>query len=72
MLWTTLRWNWGNTLAVAAFCLLPIIGFAEGGFSDKEPMGAAPSAELQSCVKPAGLPNIGIANLTSGAIVDCA
>lgn len=26
MLWTSLRWNWGNTLAVAAFCLLLMLG----------------------------------------------
>lgn len=26
MLWTSLRWNWGNTLVVAAFCLLAMLG----------------------------------------------
>lgn len=26
MLWTSLRLNWGNTLAVTAFCLLSVLG----------------------------------------------
>jgi hypothetical protein len=28
MLWSSVRWNWGNTLAVAAFCVLSILGAA--------------------------------------------
>jgi hypothetical protein len=47
MLWTTLRWNSGNTAAVAAFCLLPVIGFANGSFSDRVAPGPAPIVELQ-------------------------
>ena len=30
MLWMALRWNWGNTLPVAAFCLLTIITIGQG------------------------------------------
>ena len=32
MLWKSLRWNWVNTWAIAAFCLLPFIGLASGNF----------------------------------------
>jgi len=32
MLWTSLRWNWGNTLAVAAFCLLLMLGAVNNVF----------------------------------------
>jgi hypothetical protein len=45
MLWTTLRWNWGNTLAIGAFCLLPLIGLAGDGAN--RPSHAAPVAALQ-------------------------
>jgi hypothetical protein len=30
MQWMALRWNWGNTLPVAAFCLLTIITIGQG------------------------------------------
>jgi len=30
-MWTSLRWNLGNTLAIAAFCLLPLAGLAGVG-----------------------------------------
>jgi hypothetical protein len=30
MLWMALRWNWGNILPVAAFCLLTIITIGQG------------------------------------------
>lgn len=30
MLWVTLRWNWGNTLPIAGFCLLTIVTLSEG------------------------------------------
>jgi hypothetical protein len=30
MLWTSLRWNLGNTLPLAAFCLLSILAIGEG------------------------------------------
>ena len=32
MLWTSLRWNWGNTLAVAGFCLLWILSAVNNVF----------------------------------------
>lgn len=73
MLWTTLRWNWGNTLAVAAFCLLPVIGLVEGGLSDKMSAGTAPSVELQSCgLKVAALPNVRFAEQVTAGTFDCA
>jgi hypothetical protein len=28
VLWSSVRWNWGNTLAVAAFCVLSILDAA--------------------------------------------
>jgi hypothetical protein len=34
MLWKSLRWNWVNTWAIAAFCLLPFIGLASGNSGD--------------------------------------
>jgi hypothetical protein len=34
MLWKSLRWNWVNTWAIAAFCLLPFIGLASSSFGD--------------------------------------
>jgi len=73
MLWTTLRWNWGNTLAVAAFCLLPMIGFVNAGFSDKMSTGTAPSVELRHCgLQLAALPNTRLSSQMSAGTFDCA
>ena len=36
MLWTMLRWNLGNTSAIAAFCLLPIITFGDANSNDRQ------------------------------------
>ena len=49
MLWTSLRWNWGNTLVVAAFCLLALLGAVNNGFVFSEPDGAGPAKGL-ACV----------------------
>jgi hypothetical protein len=32
MLWTSLRWNWANTLVVAGFCLLAMLGAVNNAF----------------------------------------
>lgn len=32
MLWTSLRWNWGNTLVFAAFCLLALLSAVNNAF----------------------------------------
>ena len=44
MLWMALRWNWGNTLPVAAFCLLTIItiGQVTGQGSSTNPADTSP------------------------------
>ena len=42
MLWTSLRWNWGNTLAVAAFCLLSMFGAVNNAFVFDDRDGAGP------------------------------
>jgi hypothetical protein len=46
MLWKTLRWNWVNISAIAAFCLLPFIGLASGNFGDGK--ASAPVSLTQS------------------------
>ena len=46
MLWTSLRWNWGNTLAVAAFCLLSILGAVNNVFVFNDRNGAGPGETL--------------------------
>lgn len=46
MLWTSLRWNWGNTLVVAAFCLLALLGVVNNGFVFSEPDSAGPAKRL--------------------------
>jgi hypothetical protein len=46
MLWTSLRWNWGNTLAVAAFCLLSILGAVNNAFVFDDRNGAGPGEAL--------------------------
>jgi hypothetical protein len=33
MLWTMLRWNAGNTLPLAAFCLLSLLGAVNSGLT---------------------------------------
>jgi len=48
MLWTSLRWNLGNTSAIVAFCLLPIVTFADAGSSDRQPAVVAAWAKLQN------------------------
>ena len=48
MLWTMLRWNLGNTSAIAAFCLLPIITFGDANFNDRQPTEVTPFAKLQN------------------------
>jgi hypothetical protein len=44
MLWNSLRWNLGNTLAVGAFCLLPLVGLIGSGASDQTPAQDTPVA----------------------------
>jgi hypothetical protein len=48
MLWTMLRWNVGNTLPIAAFCLLSMLGAVNSGLtasgSDNERL-----AEVGAC-----------------------
>lgn len=46
MLWTSLRWNLGNTLPLAAFCLLSIL--AIGGGWTTVPTDASPIPAVQS------------------------
>jgi hypothetical protein len=46
MLWTSLRWNLGNTLPLAAFCLLSIIAIGEGW--TMAPGDASPVPAVQS------------------------
>ncbi len=53
MLWTSLRWNLGNTLPLAAFCLLSIIAIGEGWTT--APTDASPVPAVQSSPI-AGLP----------------
>jgi hypothetical protein len=48
MLWTSLRWNWGNTLAVAAFCLLSILGAVNNAFVFDDRNDAGPG-EASAC-----------------------
>jgi len=47
-MWTTLRWNCGNTSAIVAFCLLPIITFGDGNLNDRQSVDIRPISELQS------------------------
>jgi hypothetical protein len=46
MLWTSLRWNLGNTLPLAAFCLLSILAIGEGWTT--APTDASPAPAVQS------------------------
>jgi hypothetical protein len=49
MLWTTLRWNFGNTLPFAAFCLLSIIAIGEGwrtASADASPLPAVQTSTI--------------------------
>jgi hypothetical protein len=48
MLWTTLQWNWGNTSAIAALCLLPIITFGVANPYVKQSTDIIPFAKLQN------------------------
>jgi hypothetical protein len=50
MLWKTLRWNWVNISAIAAFCLLPFIGLAPGSFGDGKAGTLASLVELHDGV----------------------
>lgn len=48
MLWTTVRWNLANALAIGAFCLLPVIGIANSGYQSKDSIELTPLAQLQN------------------------
>ena len=48
MLWKSLRWNLGNTSAIAAFCLLPLVTFADARSSDRQPADGATFLKLQN------------------------
>lgn len=48
MLWTSLRLNWGNTLAIAAFCMLAMLGAVNNGFVLDERNGAG-RGEMLAC-----------------------
>lgn len=43
MLWASLRWNWPNTAAVAAFCLLALLGAANSEFFSAASSGRGPA-----------------------------
>jgi hypothetical protein len=46
MLWTTVRWNCGNTLAIAAFCLLSLVALANR--NESHAAAAGMTGELQN------------------------
>ncbi|GEM_PF-6505222 len=46
MLWTSLRWNSGNTLAVAAFCVLALLGAVNNAFVFDDRDGIEPGKAL--------------------------
>ena len=50
MLWISLRWNWGNLLAIAAFCLLSMLGAVNNAFVFSDPDDAEPGKAL-ACIK---------------------
>jgi len=45
MLWTALRWNLGNTLPFAAFCLLSIIAIGGGWTTGPAGVGPVPASQ---------------------------
>lgn len=49
MLWISLRWNWGNLLAIAAFCLLSMLGAVNNAFVFSDHGGAEPGNAL-ACI----------------------
>ena len=49
MRWTSLRWNLGNTLPLAAFCLLSMVAIGEGWTTaptDSSPVPAVQSSTI--------------------------
>jgi hypothetical protein len=44
LLWTSLRWNWANSLVIAAFCLLPFLTLPGGAANDQRLADATVSA----------------------------
>ena len=55
MLWKALRWNLGNTLPIAAFCLLTIITI--GGAWPTNPAGPLPTSQDESFANSGGPPD---------------
>jgi hypothetical protein len=47
MLWMALRWNWANTLPIAAFCLLSLLAIG-GGRTAPEAVSPAASAQISA------------------------
>jgi hypothetical protein len=56
MLWMTLRWNLGNTLPIAAFCLLSIITIGEAWSTSPADVGPLPRVYSESTATAGGLP----------------
>ncbi len=56
MLWMALRWNLGNTLPIAAFCLLSIITIGEAWSTSPADVGPLPQAHNESIVTSGGPP----------------
>jgi len=50
MLWMALRWNLGNILPIAGFCLLTIITLGEGWSTNPAATGPLPQAHSESFV----------------------
>jgi hypothetical protein len=48
MLWTTVRWNAANTLPLAAFCLLSMLGAVNSGLTASSNNDAR-MAEARAC-----------------------
>lgn len=47
MPWTSMRWNWPNVFAIAAFCALPLAGIADAA---RAPAAAPATQVAGQCV----------------------
>lgn len=56
MLSMALRWNWGNTVPIAAFCLLTIITVGEGWATNRAAPNPLPQFHGESIVSLGGEP----------------
>jgi hypothetical protein len=71
MLWTSLRFSFGNTLAIAAFCALSLLGFLNVDMHNKTFMDTTVDQRADAAQPPQSLSAASALNIVVSPEMDC-